>query len=81
MRSSVALAAWLCQTYHIDPDHVRGHRDAAPGQTDCPGKDFYRYFQDGQFRQWVHASLIRKTPVIEPGAALPGGPFKAIGEP
>lgn len=79
--SCVALTAWLCQKYKIDLAHVRGHMDAAPGQTDCPGKDFYRYFQDGQFKRWVQTTLDGKSPVIDPGPALPGGPTRPIGEP
>lgn len=81
IKACVALTAWLCKTYKIDLEHVRGHMDAAPGQTDCPGKDFYRYFQDGQFKQWVKTSLKGRKLLIEPGVALADGPSKVIGEP
>ncbi len=81
IRSCVALTAWLCQTYRIDLAHVRGHMDAAPGQTDCPGKDFYRYFEDGQLKRWIGTAMDGKCPDIDPGAALPDGPSKPIGEP
>src|SRR5206468_3804080 len=67
----VALTAWLCQQYKIDLDHVRGHMDAATGQTDCPGKDFYRYFQDGQLKLWLTMALKGVQPGIDPGPALP----------
>ncbi|MDB5098031.1 MAG: negative regulator of beta-lactamase expression [Cyanobacteria bacterium RYN_339] len=81
IKSCVALSAWLCQSYRIDSDHVRGHMDVAVGQTDCPGKDFYRYLQDGQFKQWLKTSLEGKEPAITAGDALPDGPIKPIGEP
>ena len=30
IESCVKLAAWLASEHHIDVDHIRGHRDAAP---------------------------------------------------
>lgn len=80
IRACVALTAWLCQQYKIDLAHVRGHMDVAVGQTDCPGKDFYRYFQDGQLKGWLKATLDGQQPEIEPGPALPDGPTKLIGD-
>lgn len=74
----VKLTAWLCHRYGIDPTQVRGHKDAASGQTDCPGKDFERYLKGGQFRQWVKESLEGKAPAIDPGPPLPEGPTKPI---
>jgi hypothetical protein len=67
IQSCVKLTAWLCQQYHIDLDHVRTHRDAAADQTDCPGKDFYRYITDGQFKHWVKDTMQGKEPKIVPG--------------
>lgn len=78
IRSCVALTAWLCEKYNIKLDHVRTHMDAAPNQTDCPGKDFYRYILDGQFKKWVSASLKGKAPQIVAGAALKDGPTAPI---
>ena len=80
LKSCVALTAWLCQQYDIDLDHVRTHKDAAYGQTDCPGKDFYRYFQDLSFRKWVQKTLDGKPANIDPGAPLEDGPAKMITE-
>jgi hypothetical protein len=80
LRSSVQLTAWLSRKYHIDLDHVRTHQDVAPGQTDCPGKDFYRYISNGQFKQWVREALGGRTPNVVPGPALEGGPTKTVGE-
>jgi hypothetical protein len=70
----VKLVAWLCQEKHIDPSQIAGHKDRAQKQTACPGKDMYRYLQDGQFVGWVKDALDGKTPAINPGPPLPGGP-------
>ncbi len=78
IESCAKLTAWLCQELKIDPDHVRGHKDAAPNQTDCPGKDFYRYLEDGQFRQWVKELLEGKSPEIRGGPPLAEGPTDPI---
>jgi hypothetical protein len=78
IRSCVMITAWLCKTYRINLDHVRTHMDAAPDQTDCPGKDFYRYIKDGQFKKWVAAVMKGKKPAIEPGPPLEGGPERSI---
>jgi hypothetical protein len=72
--SVVRLTAWLMQQHRIELEQVRTHRDAAPGQTTCPGRDFYRYLLDGQFRKWVQAVLRAEDPKIDPGPPLPAEP-------
>lgn len=74
LESVVRLTAWLMQQHKIDLDHVRTHRDAAPGQTDCPGRDFYRYMLDGKFKKWVSAVSKGEDPKIAPGPPLPAEP-------
>jgi hypothetical protein len=81
LKSCVELSAWLCKQYHIDLDHLRTHMDVAPGQTDCPGKDFYRYMRDGQFKAWVKDVLKGRKVQIDPGAPLPDGPVDLINTP
>jgi hypothetical protein len=76
--SCVKLTAWLCDKYDIDPSLVRGHKDAASGQTSCPGKDFDRYLRDGQFLRWVREAREGKAPAIDLGPPLPGGPTEPI---
>jgi hypothetical protein len=79
--ATVRLTAWMMQQHHIELDRVRTHRDAAPGQTSCPGRDFYRYFLDGKFKKWVKAVQDGADPKIEPGpplAAEPAGPTEVI---
>lgn len=72
--SVVRLTAWLMRQHKIEIEQVRTHRDAAPGQTTCPGRDFYRYFLDGHFRKWVNAVLRAEDPKIDPGPPLPAEP-------
>ena len=78
LQSCAKLVAWLCQDLKIDPTQIRGHCDAAPGQTTCPGKDFYRYLKDGQFINWVRVLLDGKDAAITPGEPLEGGPTEPI---
>jgi hypothetical protein len=82
LQSAVRLTAWLMAEHEIDIDHVRTHRDAAPKQTSCPGRDFYRYFEDGKFKKWVTAVLNGRKPKINPGPPLtnPPGPTELITE-
>jgi hypothetical protein len=81
IESCVKLAAWLCQEKKIDPSQIAGHKDRAKGQTSCPGKDFYRYLESGQFIDWVKATLAGKAPEIDPGPPLEGGPTVVIDTP
>ena len=90
LRSLVALTAWLAQRHGIGLDHVRGHTDALQGAaecagsaapecaTDCPGKDLYRYFKDGQLKLWLEEAARGETPRIAPGPALADGPAVPI---
>ena len=78
LKSTVALVAWLCQDLNIAPSQIGGHKDRAEGQTSCPGRDFYRYLQDGEFIGWVNETLEGKTPEVEAGEPLPGGPTTPI---
>ncbi len=71
------------QHHQIDIDRIRTHRDVAPGQTECPGRDFYRYMLEGQFRKWVKTVLEGKELGIDPGPPLTGeppGPTEVITE-
>lgn len=81
LRSAVKLTAWLSAAHGIAPARVRTHQDAAPGQTDCPGKDFRRHMSDGRFLSWVREALDGLEPSIAPGPPLPDGPTTPIGAP
>lgn len=80
LESAVRLVAWLCQEHGIARDKIRTHKDAAPGQTDCPGGDFLRYMIDGQFVAWVRTVQQGRPLRIDPGPPLtnPPGPTESI---
>jgi hypothetical protein len=80
LESAVRLTAWLMQEQKIPADRVRTHKDAAPNQTSCPGSDFYRYMEDGQFKKWCE-TLLRGEPLqLDPGPPLKNGPTEVITE-
>jgi hypothetical protein len=79
LESCARLVAWLCDRQKIDTSQIATHRDVAPKQTTCPGKDFYRYMLDGQFKQWVQRIMAGQDPQIDPGPPLPGGPTVVVG--
>jgi hypothetical protein len=81
LKSSVALVAWLCQEHKIDPKDIDGHRGRAKKQTVCPGRDFDRYLQDGQFVGWVKEALAGGAPKVDPGPPLKDGPTVVIDTP
>jgi hypothetical protein len=78
LESAARLTAWLVKAYGLDPRDIRGHKDAAPGQTVCPGRDFSRYLDDGSFRNWVEELLAGKVAAVKPGPPLPEGPKEII---
>src|SRR4051812_5030847 len=69
LESVVRLTAWLAQEYKIEMKDIGGHKDRA--ETQCPGKDFYRYFQDGQLRGWIRGVMEGREVKVEPGKPLP----------
>lgn len=46
LQSLIRMIAWCSKTYHIPVETLGTHRDYSK-QTTCPGKNLYRYFQDG----------------------------------
>lgn len=80
LESLVSLISKLCVDLKLDPATIRGHKDAAPGQTSCPGKDFHRYIENGSIRKWVEESLAGKTPDIKELDVMEGGPTTQISE-
>jgi hypothetical protein len=45
------LTASLADSYHVDADNIKSHKDYT--ETLCPGKDIYRYLEDGSFLKRV----------------------------
>ncbi|MBX3433034.1 MAG: N-acetylmuramoyl-L-alanine amidase [Pirellulales bacterium] len=76
--AAVRTVAWLVDSQGLKLADVSTHAKAAPGQTSCPGRDFARYFDDGQFPKWVEFVLTGKDPEIELGPPLPDGPTVLI---
>lgn len=46
LTSIAKLMAALCKKYQVQPETIKSHKDYVPS-TLCPGKDLYRYLQDG----------------------------------
>jgi hypothetical protein len=76
LQSLVKLTAWLAQEHKIDLKNIGAHRDRA--KTLCPGRDLYRYFEDGSFLKWVSAAMAGNEPNVEPGPPLKDGPTVEI---
>jgi len=80
LRSTVALCAWLCDAYELNPAEIRGHVDAAPGQTTCPGTDLQRYVSARLLSQWVEQARSGKSPETAELPQLPKGPTSRIAQ-
>ena len=80
VESAVRLVAWLLAEQRLPLDAVSTHGKVAKGQTSCPGRDFARYFEDGQFARWVAQTLRGEDPKIDLGPPLEGGPTELITE-
>jgi len=51
------IMAWAVTTFGVPLEHIGGHYNYA--DTDCPGKYFIRYLEDGTFRRMVQERLAR----------------------
>jgi len=76
LESAVYISAYLMDKFDVPLETLGGHKDRA--ETACPGKDLYRYIEDGTMSQWVGAYLEGKTPTITLKQALPDGPTNFI---
>jgi hypothetical protein len=54
----IKLTAFLAEKYHVPVDSIKGHKDYA--ETACPGKNLYRYLEDGTIRNRVQEILKNK---------------------
>ena len=63
LKSLVKLTAFLKQKYRVELKDIKGHKDYT-NQTVCPGKDFYKYFEDGSFLKMVEADLNPDAEII-----------------
>ena len=61
LETLVELMTMLAAKYAIEPDAIRGHRDFSD-QTVCPGKNLYRYLDNGYFQERVRENLVTRQP-------------------
>lgn len=57
LQSLVNLTAYLARKYNLTIRDIGGHKDYA--ETQCPGKDLYRYIEDGTI-QYEVSRLLKK---------------------
>jgi hypothetical protein len=57
----VELMTLLAAKYAIPVERIQGHRDFS-GQTVCPGKNLYRYLENGYFQDRVRMGLVTRHP-------------------
>jgi hypothetical protein len=55
LRSLINLTAFLAKRFSVSVDSIKGHKDYT--ETLCPGKDLYRYLQDGSLVKGVKEKL------------------------
>ncbi len=55
LQSLIDLTAFLARNFHVSVDSIRGHKDYT--ETLCPGKDLYKYLQDGTIVKGVKEKL------------------------
>lgn len=63
LRATVELLAYLRDHHQLT--ELQTHRQAAPGQTTCPGNDFVRYYESGQLQDWVDQCQVGKIPEVK----------------
>lgn len=56
LRTVVDVMAMIAARFRIPVENIGGHRDYS-ANTVCPGKNLYRYLQNGYFRDQVAARL------------------------
>lgn len=54
----VKTMTWLAIKYNVPADSIRGHKDYS-SITVCPGKNLYRYLENGYFRERVKKNLMK----------------------
>lgn len=59
LNALVNLVAFLKDRFKVDDKDIRGHKDYT-NQTVCPGKDLYRYIQDGTIVRLVNEKKVMK---------------------
>ena len=58
LEAILGLTAFLAQSRHVLIEAIKGHKDYA--ETLCPGKNLYRYLQDGTIHDFVKTAMKGK---------------------
>lgn len=56
LEAVINTMTWLAIKYNVPIDSIRAHKDYS-SITDCPGKNLYRYIENGYFREKVKNNL------------------------
>lgn len=56
LQAVIRTMAMLSAKYNVPVDSIRSHRDHS-SKTVCPGKNLYRYIQNGYFKEMVSRTL------------------------
>ncbi|HHJ53224.1 MAG TPA: N-acetylmuramoyl-L-alanine amidase [Caldithrix abyssi] len=59
LQALINLTAFLADYFHVPLEKIKGHKDYA--ETLCPGKNLYRYLQNGFIRKTVQQKLNKKS--------------------
>nr|WP_290662022.1 MULTISPECIES: exo-beta-N-acetylmuramidase NamZ domain-containing protein [Ignavibacterium] len=57
LNALVNLVSFLKDKYNVDEKNIRGHKDYST-QTVCPGKDLYKYIEDGTIVRMIHEKKL-----------------------
>lgn len=57
LNSLVNLVSFLQNKYKVSDKDIRGHKDYTT-QTVCPGKDLYKYIEDGTIVRMIHEKKV-----------------------
>lgn len=62
LNTLIDLIAYFCHELNINPNAIKGHKDYT--DTACPGKDLYKYIEDGTITATVEKKLseLNKLP-------------------
>jgi hypothetical protein len=58
LNSLIKLTAYCCKKYQISPETIASHKDYA--ETLCPGKDLYKYIENGYIKDEVSKLVAEK---------------------
>ena len=59
LKTLAKLVAFLKQKYHIESKDIKGHKDYT-SQTVCPGKDLYKYLENGTLLKMVDEEINKE---------------------